>query len=173
MSLEKLFEPITIGNCTLKNRIAMAPMNMGYTGPEGYVSDHTLAWFATRARGGFGLIITECFVVNPHRWRGSDSLNPALFSDRRYFRFVSELVELVHSYDGCKIFINRDEVPVSQMVARCKQLATGRAMQMIFFTAEDNVNYENVMKILDLVHEGGLTNVAVLTESIATDSLVQ
>jgi 2,4-dienoyl-CoA reductase-like NADH-dependent reductase (Old Yellow Enzyme family) len=105
MSLEKLFEPITIGNCTLKNRIAMAPMNMGYTGPEGYVSDHTLAWFATRARGGFGLIITECFVVNPHRWRGSDSLNPALFSDRRYFRFVSELVELVHSYDGCKIFI--------------------------------------------------------------------
>lgn len=75
--------------------------------------------------------------------------------------------------DGCKIFINRDEVPVSQMVARCKQLATGRAMQMIFFTAEDNVNYENVMKILDLVHEGGLTNVAVLTESIATDSLLQ
>lgn len=74
---------------------------------------------------------------------------------------------------GCKIFINRDEIPVSQMVARCKQLAAGRAMQMIFFTAEDNVNYENVMKILDLVHEGGLTNVAVLTESIASDSLLQ
>lgn len=74
---------------------------------------------------------------------------------------------------GCKIFINRDEIPVSQMVARCRQLATGRAMQMIFFTAEDNVNYENVMKILDLVNEGGLTNVAVLTESIATDSLLQ
>ena len=75
--------------------------------------------------------------------------------------------------NGCKIFINRDEVPVSEMVARCKQLATGRSMQMIFFTAEDNVNYENVMKILDLVHEGGLQNVAVLTESIATDSLLQ
>jgi len=83
----------------------MAPMNMGYTGPNGYISDHTLAWFATRARGGFGLIITECFVMNPHRWRGSDSLNPALFCDQRYFRFVSELVELIHSYDDCKIFI--------------------------------------------------------------------
>lgn len=75
--------------------------------------------------------------------------------------------------NGCRIFINRDEVPVSQMVERCRQLATGRAMQMIFFTAEDNVNYENVMKVLDLVHEGGLLNVAVLTESIATDSLIQ
>lgn len=103
--LNKLFEPIKIGNCTLKNRIAMAPMNMGYTGPNGYVSDHTLAWFATRARGGFGLIMTECFVMNPHSWRGSDSLNPALFTDTRYYRFVSELVELIHSYDGCKIFI--------------------------------------------------------------------
>lgn len=74
---------------------------------------------------------------------------------------------------GCRVFINRDEVPVSQLVARCRQLATGRAMQMIFFTAEDNVNYENVMRILDLIHEGGMTNVAVLTESIATDSLIQ
>ena len=44
MQLDKLFEPIRIGNCTVKNRIAMAPMNLGYTGPNGYVSDHTLAW---------------------------------------------------------------------------------------------------------------------------------
>jgi len=105
MSLKSLFEPIKIGNCTLKNRIAMAPMNMGYTGPNGFITDHTLAWFAARARGGFGLIITECFVMNPHRWRGSDSLNPALFCDQRYYRYVSELVELIHTYDGCKIFL--------------------------------------------------------------------
>jgi 2,4-dienoyl-CoA reductase-like NADH-dependent reductase (Old Yellow Enzyme family) len=105
MSFDALFEPIEIGNVKIKNRIAMSPMNMGYSGPNGYVSDHTLAWFATRARGGFGLIITECFVMNPHKWRGSDSLNPALFSDQRYYRFVSELVELIHTYEGCKIFI--------------------------------------------------------------------
>jgi biopolymer transport protein TolR len=74
---------------------------------------------------------------------------------------------------ACKVFVNRDEVPVSQLVPRCRQLAQGRSMQMIFFTAEDNVNYENVLKILDLIHEGGLQNVAVLTESIAADSLIQ
>jgi 2,4-dienoyl-CoA reductase-like NADH-dependent reductase (Old Yellow Enzyme family) len=105
MSYEALFEPIRIGNVSIKNRIAMAPMNLGYTGPNGFVSDQTLAWYAARARGGFGLIFTECFVMNPHRWRGSDSLNPALFCDQRYYRFVSELVQLVHSYDDCKIFI--------------------------------------------------------------------
>lgn len=37
-------------------------MNMGYTGPMGFASEQTNAWYATRARGGFGLIITECNV---------------------------------------------------------------------------------------------------------------
>lgn len=40
----------------------MSPMNMGYTGPMGFASEQTNAWYATRARGGFGLIITECNV---------------------------------------------------------------------------------------------------------------
>ena len=78
MSTDILFEPIQIGNVELKNRIVMSPMNMGYTGPMGFASEQTNAWYATRARGGFGLIITECIVANPYPWRGSDSLNPPL-----------------------------------------------------------------------------------------------
>jgi 2,4-dienoyl-CoA reductase-like NADH-dependent reductase (Old Yellow Enzyme family) len=105
MSYEKLFEPIVIGDCEIKNRIAMSPMNMGYTGPMGYPGEQSIAWYATRARGGFGLLITECVVVNPHRWRGSDSLNPLLLTDQRFMRFHSEIVEYVHNYNKCKIFI--------------------------------------------------------------------
>lgn len=105
MSYDKLFEPIQIGDCEIKNRIAMAPMNMTYSGANGYLSDQSLAWYATRAQGGFGLIITECVVVNPHRWRGCDGLNPALFTDVRYARHLSELVNLIHTYDRTKIFI--------------------------------------------------------------------
>lgn len=100
-----LFEPISIGSVELKNRIAMSPMNMGYTGPLGYPSEQTNAWYATRARGGFGLIITECVVANPYRWRGCDSLNPLTMSSQRYYRFLSQMVEVVHSYDKTKIFI--------------------------------------------------------------------
>ncbi len=105
MSYEKLFEPIVIGDCKIKNRIAMSPMNMGYTGPMGYPSEQSIAWYATRARGGFGLLITECVVVNPHRWRGGDSLNTLLLTDQRFMRFHSEIVEIVHNYNKCKIFI--------------------------------------------------------------------
>lgn len=49
MNTDVLFQPIQIGNVELKNRIAMSPMNMGYTGPNGYASEQTNAWYATRA----------------------------------------------------------------------------------------------------------------------------
>lgn len=103
MSTSMLFEPISIGNVELKNRIALAPMNMGFTGPYGFPTDQTYAWYATRARGGFGLIITECIVANPYLWRGSDTFNPLSMHNKRYHRFHSRLVEIVHSYDKAKI----------------------------------------------------------------------
>ncbi len=105
MDTSILFEPIQIGKIELKNRIAMSPMNMGYTGPEGYASEQTNAWYATRARGGFGLIITECVVANPYPWRGSDSLNPLLCDSQRKYRQLSQLADVIHSYKGTKVFM--------------------------------------------------------------------
>jgi 2,4-dienoyl-CoA reductase-like NADH-dependent reductase (Old Yellow Enzyme family) len=105
MSTECLFEPIQIGEAELKNRIAMAPMNMGYTGPDGYASEQSNAWYATRARGGFGLIITECVVANPYPWRGSDSLNPLMCDSQARYRALSQLAEVIHSYRGTKVFL--------------------------------------------------------------------
>lgn len=104
MSYEELFEPVTIGDVELKNRIAMAPMNMVYSDPEGYNSEQWLAWYAARAKGGFGLIITDCMVVNPYTWRGSDHLNPHLFTDERYGRGLGVLADHIHAF-GAKVFI--------------------------------------------------------------------
>lgn len=105
MSYESLFQPITIGDMELKNRIAVAPMNVGYAAPNGYPSDHYLAHYATRARGGFGMIITTAAMVNPHDWVGSEGMNPLNFTDYRYYRFWSEIIKMVHYYNGCKIAI--------------------------------------------------------------------
>jgi hypothetical protein len=44
MNTDILFKPIQIGHVELKNRIEMSPMNMGYTGPEGYASEQSNAW---------------------------------------------------------------------------------------------------------------------------------
>jgi 2,4-dienoyl-CoA reductase-like NADH-dependent reductase (Old Yellow Enzyme family) len=104
MAYEALFEPITIGDVEIKNRIAMAPMNMVYSDPEGYNSEQWLAWYAARAKGGFGLIITDCVVVNPFTWRASDHLNPHLFLDERYGRGLGVLADNIHAF-GAKVFL--------------------------------------------------------------------
>lgn len=104
MAYEALFEPITIGDVEIKNRIAMAPMNMVYSDPDGYNSEQWLAWYAARAKGGFGLIITDCMVVNPYPWRGSDHLNPHLFTDERYGRGLGVLADHIHAF-GAKVFV--------------------------------------------------------------------
>jgi 2,4-dienoyl-CoA reductase-like NADH-dependent reductase (Old Yellow Enzyme family) len=59
----ELFQPIRIGNCKIDNRIVMAPMNvLMNTGNTGLVNEQVLAYYAARARGGTGLIITECVL---------------------------------------------------------------------------------------------------------------
>jgi biopolymer transport protein TolR len=67
----------------------------------------------------------------------------------------------------CRIFINREEVPMEQLLVRIQQVMQGRSTQMIFFTADDEVNYENAMRILDIVRQGGARNIGILTEPIS------
>lgn len=99
-----LFEPILIGKVEIRNRLAMAPMNMAYSDPDGYCSEQWLAWYAARARGGFGLIITDCVVANPFPWRGSDHINPHLFTDERHGRRLGMLADNIHAF-GAKVFM--------------------------------------------------------------------
>jgi 2,4-dienoyl-CoA reductase-like NADH-dependent reductase (Old Yellow Enzyme family) len=99
-----IFEPITINGCEIKNRIVMAPMNCNYTAPDHYISKQQMAYYAARAKGGTGLIITEAQAVStlPCADTYRKYNNPYL-TDYRYLPLQCELVEHVHSF-GAKIF---------------------------------------------------------------------
>ncbi|KPK25896.1 MAG: NADH:flavin oxidoreductase [Nitrospira bacterium SG8_3] len=56
MAFPHLFSPITINNMTIKNRIVMTAMHLGYT-PEGKVTDRLIDFYTLRAQGGVGLCI--------------------------------------------------------------------------------------------------------------------
>lgn len=84
-SLGMVFSPFSIGNLRLKNRILMAAMGNNFSHPQGTVSDRAIAYYAERARGGAGLIITEASPVSlagRHRGRSlcayDDSFLPGL-----------------------------------------------------------------------------------------------
>jgi 2,4-dienoyl-CoA reductase (NADPH2) len=63
----RLFEPLDLGFTTLKNRILMGSMHTGLEDREGSFPK-LAAYFAERARGGVGLIVTGGFNPNREGW---------------------------------------------------------------------------------------------------------
>jgi 2,4-dienoyl-CoA reductase-like NADH-dependent reductase (Old Yellow Enzyme family) len=100
----ELFQPIKIGNCEIANRIVMAPMNvLMSSGNTGLVNDQILAYYAARARGGTGLIITECVLGTKLASRFPYTSNLHLYNGS-HLGGLEELTETVHAF-GSKIFI--------------------------------------------------------------------
>ncbi|MGO4257195.1 FAD-dependent oxidoreductase [Marmoricola sp. RAF53] len=64
---EKLLSPLTIGDLTLRNRAVMGSM---HTGLEDFVWDlpKLAAYYAERAAGGVGLIVTGGYAPNKRGW---------------------------------------------------------------------------------------------------------
>ena len=104
---ERLFAPGKIGKLTLPNRIGMAPMGIvGLYEMDGRLSQRAIDYYAARARGGTGLIITGIFRV--HRWfeqpRGKPFVSGVMTDDKMYITRLNELAEAVHDY-GSKICV--------------------------------------------------------------------
>ena len=59
-----LFEPLTLGDVTLRNRIAISPMCQ-YSAADGVPNEWHLVHLGSRAVGGAGLVFTEATAVSP------------------------------------------------------------------------------------------------------------
>lgn len=101
-SYPHLFSPVTIGTVVLKNRIVMPAMATNAT-TDGTVSQRIIDYFAERARGGTGLIITEAasVLVPPEGKFARFHLN---ISDDRFIPSLKRLTDAVHAH-GTKIAV--------------------------------------------------------------------
>jgi len=106
MSIQKLFEPIKIGNVEIKNRLAMAPMaNLGLITLDGCFTKRAVDYYVERAKGGTGLIITGAVKVENEIEKLKMPSFPCITTNPVHFiQSASELTERVHAY-GAKIFI--------------------------------------------------------------------
>jgi NADPH2 dehydrogenase len=60
-----LFDPLTLGELTIPNRIMMSPMSQRAAGEDGRASDWHLVHYGSRAVGGCGLVMVEDTAVSP------------------------------------------------------------------------------------------------------------
>jgi len=100
----ELFKSIKIAKCEIKNRIVMAPMNTVFSMDNlGYINEQILAYYAARAKGGVGLIITECVLGTKMASRFPYTSNLHLYNTT-HIPGLDELRETIHSF-GAKVFI--------------------------------------------------------------------
>lgn len=104
MELKTLFSPFKIGSCEISNRLVVPAMVVNYNNPDGTAAEKYMAYHEAKAKGGWGLIITEDYAVTEHAmgykyiggfWNDGQIASHKAFTDR------------IHQYDSrifCQLY---------------------------------------------------------------------
>lgn len=98
--LKKLFTPGKIGNCEIPNRLIVPAMVMNLCTEDGMITERYIRYIEEKAKGGWGLIITEDYAVNENA-KGYQFI-PGLYRDEQ-MEGNKKLTETIHQYDS-KLF---------------------------------------------------------------------
>lgn len=94
---KKLWEPITINTMTLKNRMIVSAMVTSYADAQGMATEKYIAYHEAKAKGGWGLIITEDYIISPTA--GASAPLPGLYNEAQVVSH-RQLTERVHRAGG-------------------------------------------------------------------------
>jgi 2,4-dienoyl-CoA reductase-like NADH-dependent reductase (Old Yellow Enzyme family) len=91
--MPNLFDPLSIRDLTLPNRIVVSPM-CEYSSIDGFANDWHLVHLGSRAVGGAGLILTEAAAVTPEGRISPGDLG--IWSDN-HIEFLARITRFIHS----------------------------------------------------------------------------
>ena len=98
-SFSHILSPLDLGKIKLKNRVVMGSMHTGLEDEKDYAK--LAAYFASRARGQVGLMVTGGYSPNVLGWLSPFSSRLTSSSDISKHRFVTDAVHAENS----KIFL--------------------------------------------------------------------
>ena len=101
MKFENMFKPIQIGPMTVKNRFVVPPMGNNFANADGCWSDQSVAYYAERAKGQFGLVTIEATVV--HKGAKGGPRKPCLY-DESSIASLKKITDACHA-KGAKVSI--------------------------------------------------------------------
>ncbi|MDF2887832.1 MAG: NADH:flavin oxidoreductase [Lacrimispora sp.] len=98
--MTELFTPMNIAGCTIPNRLVVPAMVTNYCTKDGMVTDRFIKYTEEKAKGGWGLIITEDYAINENA-KGYEMI-PGLYNDEQ-IEGNKKLTDTIHRY-GSKLF---------------------------------------------------------------------
>ena len=100
MQLTNVFSIGKIGTCEIPNRLIVPAMVTNYCTTDGFLTERYMRYIEEKAKGGWGLIITEDYCVQEHG-KGYERI-PGFWKEE-HVEANKELTKRVHAYES-KIF---------------------------------------------------------------------
>ncbi len=97
MTQDPLFQPLRIGNLTLKNRLMHAPTTLNMSDPRGHVSEQAVGAYESIAQGGVAAVTVGATCV---RWDGLINERMLGLYDDTYVIGLRQLVDVIHFNDA-------------------------------------------------------------------------
>lgn len=145
MTRELLWTPLTLGPVTVANRVVFSAHLTNYA-QDGRPSEQHAAYYAERARGGAGLIITEEHSTHPTDWP-YEKLIHGFHTD--VLPGYRRITEAVHAY-GTPIFaqINHNGGQASSMYSRRAVWAPSPVADPLFREVPRAVTHAEIAQIV-------------------------
>jgi mycofactocin system FadH/OYE family oxidoreductase 2 len=141
-----LFTPIRIGPLTLRNRIVFSAHLTNYATQDGEPSEQHAAYYAARAAGGAGLIVTEEHSTHPTDWpyeKLIHGFHPEVIPGYR------RITEAVHAHDVPILAqINHNGGQASSMYTRLPVWAPSPVPDPLFREVPKEVEAQEIAEIV-------------------------
>jgi len=136
-----------IGKIEIPNRLVVSPMVTNYCNKDGTATERYIAYHEAKAKGGWGLIITEDYAVDPSG-RGFSCV-AGLWDDSQIASH-SELTKRVHKYKS-KIFaqIYHCGRQTSHLVTECSLIAPSRIPCPAMQELPDEMIIDEIQKMVE------------------------
>lgn len=95
--MTELFTPKAVNKCVMPNRLVVPAMVTNYCTADGMITERYIRYIEEKAKGGWGMIITEDYAVEPHG-KGYEKI-PGLWNDEQ-IAGNKELTARIHQYES-------------------------------------------------------------------------
>lgn len=143
----RLFSSLRLGNFSLKNRIAMAPLTRQMAQTDGTPTDEMVAYYARRARGGVGLIITEG-TYEEERFGCRAYLSQPGIANSKHVAGWKKVTDAVHAHGAVAILqlMHGGRVTDPRCLAKGEQPVSASATQSGGWTLYTDNDYEKSIR---------------------------
>jgi biopolymer transport protein ExbD len=66
-----------------------------------------------------------------------------------------------------KVYLNREQIDIAQLPLRLSEILKNRGDKTVFFSADDELNYGQVVTTMDLIRNAGAEKIGIITEKVS------